>query len=119
MTEQTPQEMIETLDEILDAERTALIGGDLHELEPLLAKKEKIIDALNMVGDLERESLQKVQTKVSRNQELLDSAMEGIRAVASRMAELRRIRRGLDVYDQAGRKTRYATRGAATLEKRA
>ncbi|CRL12416.1 flagellar protein FlgN [Phaeobacter italicus] len=119
MTDRTPQDMIEQLDDLLDQERIALLAGDLHELEPLLAQKEEIITALNMAGDLERETLESVQSKVTRNQALLDSAMEGIRAVAARMAELRRVRKGLDVYDQAGRKTRFATRGAPTLEKRA
>ncbi|KIC20657.1 flagellar biosynthesis protein FlgN [Leisingera sp. ANG-Vp] len=119
MSDPKPQQMIDELDLILDRERTALMAGDLGKLEELLAKKEKIIGKLNAVTEFERESLAHVQTKVSRNQQLLDSAMEGIRAVAARMAELRRIRKGLDVYDQAGRRTRYGTRGASRLEKRA
>ncbi|MEX0302892.1 MAG: flagellar biosynthesis protein FlgN [Leisingera sp.] len=119
MSNPKPQKLIDELDQILDQERSALMAGDLGKLEDLLAKKEKAIGKLNEVSELERESLAQVQTKVSRNQQLLDSAMDGIRAVAARMAELRRIRKGLDVYDQAGRRTRFGTRGAARLEKRA
>ncbi|MFS4581708.1 flagellar biosynthesis protein FlgN [Phaeobacter sp. C3_T13_0] len=119
MTDQTPQQLIDELDSLLDVERAALVSGDLQKLEPLLAQKEMIITKLNMTADLERETLEHVQGKVSRNQILLDSAMEGIRAVAARMAELRRVRKGLDVYDQAGRKTRFATSGTPSLEKRA
>ncbi|KIC10372.1 flagellar biosynthesis protein FlgN [Leisingera sp. ANG-M1] len=119
MSDPKPQQLIDELDQILDRERAALMAGDLAKLEELLAKKEKAIGKLNAVTELERESLTQVHTKVSRNQELLDSAMEGIRAVAARMAELRRIRRGLDVYDQAGRRTRFGTRSATRLEKRA
>ncbi|APG48711.1 flagellar export chaperone FlgN [Phaeobacter porticola] len=119
MTDQTPQQLIEELDTLLDAERAALVKGNLQELEPLLAKKEEIITTLNMTSDLEREALEHVQGKVSRNQVLLDSAMEGIRAVAARMAELRQVRKGLDVYDQSGRKTRFTTRNTPSLEKRA
>jgi flagellar biosynthesis/type III secretory pathway chaperone len=114
-----PQKLIDELDQILDRERTALMEGDLGKLEGLLAKKEKVIGKLNSVSELERESLAQVQTKLSRNQQLLDSAMDGIRSVAARMAELRRIRKGLDVYDQAGRRNRYGTRSGAKLEKRA
>lgn len=119
MSDRKPQQIIDELDQILDRERTALMAGDLGQLEELLAKKEKLIGKLNSVTELERESLAQVQNKVSRNQLLLDSAMEGIRSVAARMAELRRIRRGLDVYDQSGRKTRFGTHGATKLEKRA
>ncbi|WP_264211900.1 flagellar biosynthesis protein FlgN [Leisingera thetidis] len=119
MSNPKPQQLIDELDQILDRERAALMAGDLGKLEELLAKKEKVIGKLNAVTELERGALEQVQSKVSRNQQLLDSAMDGIRAVAARMAELRRIRKGLDVYDQAGRKTRYRTRGATRLEKRA
>jgi len=114
-----PQQLIDELDQILDRERSALMAGDLGKMEELLAKKEKAISKLNSVTELERESLAQVQSKVSRNQQLLDSAMDGIRSVAARMAELRRIRRGLDVYDQTGQRNRYGTRGASRLEKRA
>ncbi|MDC0660153.1 flagellar biosynthesis protein FlgN [Leisingera sp. SS27] len=119
MSNPDPQQLIDDLDQLLDQERTALMAGDLAKLEGLLAKKEKTIGKLNSVTELEREALEQVQTKLSRNQDLLDSAMNGIRSVAARMAELRRIRKGLDVYDQSGRRTRFGIRSGAKLEKRA
>lgn len=119
MSKPTAQQLIDDLDQILDRERTALMEGDLGKLEDLYAKKEKIIGKLNADPDLEQGTLAQVQTKVARNQDLLESAMDGIRAVAARMAELRRIRKGLDVYDQAGRRTRYGTRNLGKLEKKA
>jgi flagellar biosynthesis/type III secretory pathway chaperone len=119
VTKSEPQQLTDELDQILDRERAALMKGDLGKLEDLLAKKEKIIAKLNTISDLERDTLARVQTKVSRNQDLLDSAMEGIRSVAARMAELRKIRKGLDVYDQSGRRTRYGTRNTGKLEKKA
>ena len=119
MTDQNPQALINDLDSILDQERQALVNGDLTKLSGLIAKKETLITDLNAIGELEHETLSQVQGKVSRNQVLLDSAMEGIRAAAARMAELRRVRKGLDVYDKAGRRTRYGTRGSVSLEKRA
>ena len=119
MTNLNPQALIDDLDSILDQERQALVKGDLTKLGGLMTKKESLISDLNAITDLERASLSQVHDKVSRNQVLLDSAMEGIRAVSARMAELRRVRKGLDVYDQSGRKTRYSTRGSISLEKRA
>jgi flagellar biosynthesis/type III secretory pathway chaperone len=119
MNSNNPQELIDDLDEILNLERTALLEGDLEKLSDLVARKEDLIGALNAIGDLEKETLSQVQEKVTRNQALLTSAMEGIRAVSARMAELRRVRKGLDVYTQAGRKARYGTHGSSKLEKRA
>ncbi|MGR3761358.1 flagellar biosynthesis protein FlgN [Roseobacteraceae bacterium NS-SX3] len=119
MTEQTPQQLIDELDSILNRERAALMEGQLDKLGELLERKEAVIGALNSATDLERGALAHVQDKVARNQQLLDSAMDGIRAVAARMADLRRVRRGLDIYDKAGRKTSYGTRGSLSLEKRA
>lgn len=119
MSDTNPQKLIDDLDQILDRERSALMSGDLGKLEELLAKKEKTISKLNTVSDLEREALAPVHSKMSRNQLLLDSAMEGIRAVAARMAELRRIRKGLDVYDKRGQRARFGTRESSKLEKRA
>ena len=119
MSKTKPQKMIDELDQILDRERAALMSGELGKLEELFARKEKLIGKLNDATELERESLEQVQIKVSRNQELLGSAMDGIRTVAARMAELRRIRKGLDVYDQSGRRNRFGTLGATKLEKRA
>ncbi|WP_174214183.1 flagellar export chaperone FlgN [Pseudophaeobacter sp. EL27] len=118
LNHQNPQSLIDELDEILDQERSALVRGELDKIEALLARKEPLIAQLNTIDSLERAALSQVQTKVSRNQELLNSAMEGIRGVATRMAELRRVKKGLDVYDRAGRKARYGTTMGQRLEKR-
>lgn len=118
MTQHDPQRLIDELDEILDQERQALVRGELTQIEDLLSRKEAVIAQLNEFEDLEQATLSKVHSKVSRNQELLNSAMQGIRSVASRMAELRRVKKGLDVYDSSGRKARYGTTMGQRLEKR-
>lgn len=119
MTLSTAQDYIDALDLALEEERTALLNGNLTALEPIVARKEDAISHLNEIDALENADLDAVQSKVTRNQALLDSAMEGIRSVAARMAEIRRVRKGLDVYDESGRKTRFGTNTQTTLEKRA
>ncbi len=114
-----PQALINALDAILDQERVALIKGELTSLEPLLKEKDALISRLNDLGAAEKDSMASVQSKVVRNQALLSSAMEGIRAVAGRMAELRKVRKGLDVYNQSGARSSFSTSGAKALEKRA
>jgi len=118
MSNADPQTLINELDEILDQERSALVRGELTLIEDLLSRKESAIAQLNAIDHLERQALNQVQSKVSRNQELLNSAMEGIRSVANRMAELRRVKKGLDVYDRAGRRACYGTMAGRRLEKR-
>lgn len=113
------QSLIDELDDVLDQERQALLQGDLEDLARLMTLKEGLIDRLNKIDALTRDDLDAVQGKVTRNQALLTSAMEGIRAVADRMADLRRVRRGLETYDRAGRKKEVGIQTAPSVEKRA
>jgi len=119
MTHQAAQNLIDELDTLLDHERQALVDGDLELLGRMLAQKQYLIEQINALDELERERLAQVHGKVTRNQELLNSAMEGIRAVANRMADLRRVRQGLETYDQTGHKTRFETQSHSSVEKHA
>ena len=119
MTDNTAQDMMDALDDLLDQERRALIGGNLDKIARLLARKEDLIDGLNEIDGLSQVELGDLHGKVTRNQALLNSAMEGIRAVATRMANLRRVRKSLDTYDQAGNKHCIVTAATSTVEKRA
>ncbi len=119
MTNDTAQDLIDELDTLLDRERQALIEGDLELLGRMLTQKQGLIEKINEMETLERDRLEHVHDKVTRNQELLNSAIEGIRAVANRMADLRRVRQGLETYDQTGRKTRFETQDMSSVEKRA
>lgn len=118
-----PQDIIDTLidelDELLDAERRALMSGNLDELTRLYENKEKLVANLNALDRLEAKRLEGLQKKMTRNQTLLSSAMEGIRAVADRMAELRRLRQSLSTYDREGKRKQIATPTEQKLEKRA
>jgi len=119
MTHQAAKDLIDELDTLLDRERQALVDGDLELLGRMLAQKQGLIEKINAMDALERDHLVHVHDKVTRNQELLNSAMEGIRAVSNRIADLRRVRQGLETYDQAGRKTRFETQDLSSVEKRA
>ena len=119
MTSDSPGVLIEAVENVLDRERLALIRGDLDRLQRLLPEKTSLIERLNEQDQIEQLALQHVQDKLQRNQVLLNSAMEGIRAVAERMSALRQIRQGLDIYDPQGRKHRFTAYGPHTVEKRA
>ncbi|MCG7623630.1 flagellar protein FlgN [Epibacterium sp. Ofav1-8] len=119
LSDQSPQSLIDALDALLEEERAALTKGELSKLKDILERKETLFDQLNRISDLEQESLNDVHGKVTRNQALLGSAMQGIKAVATRMAELRKVRKGLEVYNRSGQRTSYTTSGSLKLEKRA
>ncbi|WP_158965702.1 flagellar biosynthesis protein FlgN [Chachezhania sediminis] len=111
--------LIATLDSLLEEERAALVAGDLRQLETFLQKKSEVIELLNTTPDLEAAQLATVQAKVRRNQSLLGGALDGIRSVADRMAEMRRVRAGLDTYDRSGRRTSLSAPKKPKVERRA
>ncbi len=114
-----PNLLIKSLEEVLDLERAALVDGDLERLNHMVPEKEKLIGAINDLQVLSSDDLSRVHQKVERNQALLNSAAEGIRAVATRMAELRRVRQEFSTYGADGQRNGFTVRGQAKLEKRA
>lgn len=124
MTLEPQQAIIDKLDQLLERERAALLGGDLERIGQHMEEKQELIDALNLMqtaqpGAFEHSSMSRMKDKVERNQALLQGAMEGIRAVADRIAGLRKVRDGLETYDQSGRKTQFSTGAQTNVERRA
>ncbi|MBV1896408.1 MAG: flagellar export chaperone FlgN [Rhodobacteraceae bacterium] len=113
------QPLIDKLDELLDSEKKALVQGDIDRVGQLMPQKEYLVESLNAQDNLDRKNLARLHQKVMRNQTLLDSALEGIRAVATRMSELRRVRSGLETYDERGRKQHFGDQRSTQVEKRA
>lgn len=113
------EELIARLDTLLDQERNALLEGDLESLNQLVDEKEALIHSLSEAELDEPEGLRGVSDKVSRNQALLEGALDGIRNAARRLAEIRQARKSLDTYDETGRKQRIDSDVSGKLEKRA
>lgn len=111
--------LIDSLNDVLDRERGALIKGDLDGIGRVMPEKENLIDRLNAVQGMDPDRLAEIRDKLARNQMLLNSAMAGIRAVADRIAELRAMRAGSDTYDRTGQKARLQTVLPGKMEKRA
>lgn len=110
---------LDALDDLLEAERDALLKGDLQGLTRLAENKEQLIQSLNETDQTDLEMLSVLDSKVKRNQLLLDSALEGIRTVARRMSALRRIRASLDTYDASGRKNSVEIAATSSVERHA
>ena len=113
------QDTIDALDDLLEAERAALLTGDLDQIERLTEQKESLVDTLNSQESADRFELESLNAKVERNQELLNSALDGVRTVARRLATMRRIRKSLDTYDAFGRKNNVVMQPESSVERRA
>ncbi|WP_299026863.1 hypothetical protein [uncultured Sulfitobacter sp.] len=107
------------LEALLEQERAFLLEGDLEGLGTLLPVKEHLMDLLLDDAEMNRAKIQPLEEKLQRNQLLLDGALDGIRAVATRLAALRQVRSALDTYDAQGRKQSVVTQTVQKVEKRA
>ena len=119
MTTSESQTLIDELDGVLDKERDAVLGGDLELLDRLLTNKTRLVEQVNRQVRPETAELPALRQKLVRNQALLNSAMQGVRSVADRLADLRTVREELRTYDAHGQRNRYRTVQGVTVEKRA
>jgi hypothetical protein len=108
---------LDRLDRLLDRERSVLLSGNLQELGEVLRQKKDLIDLVMSVDGGEK--LADLHGKALRNQALLDSTLRGIRNVATRFANLRRIRKSLETYDEFGHKLSLPAVSDNRMEKRA
>ncbi len=118
-TSKPQQSGVEALNTLLDAERAALLEGDLESIAEMLPAKEALIEDMNGAPPIDIEAVHALGGKVRRNQLLLDGALEGIRAAVARMSALRELRAGLETYGADGQKHRIAMETDNSVEKRA
>jgi hypothetical protein len=111
-------DLLVRLESILAREREALLAGRLDVIAELVDEKEQVIAGL-ATAELSTAELDPLQARISHNQALLESAMAGIRSVADRIADLRRVRAGLETYDRSGKRQQFPAHAASRLEKRA
>lgn len=110
-------EIGEELDEVLNAERHALLRGDTETVSRFSALKERLILSYGAIA--EQKSLRAMQLKILRNQVLIDHSLKGMRAAVKRLSELRDAREQMQTYDSLGRRKTIVTPKRQTLEKRA
>ncbi len=113
------QDTIDSLDDLLESERHALLKGDLDSVARLVEQKEVLMEHLALADELESTALGELDAKFKRNQALLDSALDGIRRVARRLSSLRRVRTALDTYDARGERKTIDVKANSSFEKRA
>ena len=118
MTE-TQDTLIAKLDSLLEIEREALIVGNIAKLADIVEEKEHLIAVLSEMDFGSNTALENVNSKVMRNQALLEQALDGIRSVAKKLADIRRNRREFDTYNQLGKRKTIEAETDTSVEKRA
>lgn len=99
---------IATLAALLEDERAAILSGTFDEVTRLSTQKESLLEKVGRQSATLPE-LRGIAASVSRNQTLLASAIDGVRAVSARLGDLRRARDGFETYGPAGDRSRVGT----------
>lgn len=110
-------ELTTALNEVLDAERHALLKADYAALEPLQASKAKILTQLETMN-VKRRDLVNVKERMESNQALIGGALAGIANAKQRIFDLQAVQDRLSVYDPTGR-IEIAQNQTNALEKKA
>jgi flagellar biosynthesis/type III secretory pathway chaperone len=111
-------ELATRLGSLLEAEREALLQGDLERIAQLMEEKEALVASLDDTLDM-AQALVPLQPAIRRNNDLFDQALAGIRAVTSRLGSLQSLRKTLETYDSSGRRFTIIEPAENRLEKRA
>ena len=119
MTPDSVDSLVDSLERILEREHATLLKGNISEMTELTMRKEQLLEKLNKSRLESKNLLVPLQNKIQRNQDLLESALEGIRSVADRIAEMREIRGKINTYDQSGARLSISVALESKIEKRA
>ena len=110
-------QLVQKLAKVLEEERNLLLQGQLDKLPEFLEQKRNLVEQL---GDrIEAAELGPIADQIRRNHTLLNSAMEGIRRVSTRLDSLKKLRQSLETYDHTGQKTSISIAETGQVEKRA
>ena len=110
-------ELTRALNEVLDAERHALLKADYAALEPMQVSKAKILTQLETMN-VKQPVLARVKNRMEGNQALISSALAGITNAQQRISDLQAVQDRLSVYDPTGR-IEIAQNQTNALEKKA
>ena len=110
--------LIEAFDALFERERGALVAGDLRSIPGILSEKEALFERLEKERP-DPEGLARLRAKATRNAGLINGALEGIRAATLRLKIIRKVKAGMETYDQDGRRSMLSGKPGLQMEKRA
>lgn len=107
------------IEELLDNEREAILGGRLQDLTRLVEAKETLLR--DVIGTVlpNPQTLKRLKDKAERNQVLLGSVVKGVRSVSARLEILRNPQTSLKTYSATGTRQALGSSSSTTMERRA
>jgi len=111
-------DIIDTLEDLIDKERAAILAGALDEVSRLSIEKEQVMGQQALAA-CNPETLDRLRKKTARNQQLLTAAIRGVRSVMSRLNILRNGPGEMNTYDQSGQRTTLNSGHNGALHRRA
>lgn len=95
-------DLLKQIDQLLAAEKVALMTANYDALAPLEQQKAATLAALSKKAQSEQ-ALEKILMRIAENQALLAAAISGVAAARQRFDALNNVQNGLTVYDQFGK----------------
>ena len=109
---------VEALNDLLDAERQAILRGDLDPLVRIGPEKARLMQHLPG-STTDSAPVQRLREKAGRNQELLIAVARGVKNAVRRLDAMKTQDISLKTYDRSGTSHRMASKPQPSLEKRA
>lgn len=105
---------VDSMEDLLDREREAILEGRFDLLDRLIGQKERQLKALKP-KEIDETSMARLRKQSERNAHLLDAMRQGIEAVQERLAALQGPGAALETYGSDGqRKTFVAAKATET-----
>ncbi len=111
------RELSDTIEDLLERERQAVLAGNLEGLTRLVAEKRRLMTLLAR-RSIPPGKLARLREAARRNQALLEASAHGIRSAAAHVSRLREEKMPLRTYDSSGA-SRDILQRRSTMEKRA
>lgn len=109
--------LLDRVEALLEAERAALLSGQLDLLAPLLVEKERLARLLGRGPAGRPDRLARLTQIAARNQALIEAALGGLRRAAARAAACRGVVGQLHTYDSQGARRCLAPGGAKVVRR--
>lgn len=109
--------LVDAIEDLLDRERQAVLGGNLDGLTRLMPEKTRLMERMTRarqpLGEIDR-----LKEKALQNQKLLEAVAHGIKSVSEHVTGLQTRKPPLRTYDATGL-SKEILQHRSTLEKRA
>jgi hypothetical protein len=110
--------LADALEKLLEKERTAILAGALKDMGKIANEKERLLNTHELTAP-NQNVLDQLHKKADRNQQLLAAAIQGVRAVTTRLGALRKGQSALNTYNKNGQKAVLGSGLGATLQHKA